>query len=646
MVAFIQGFSDCLYGVSTIHESRSLEVFVKHLLWSRGRTFLHTVVGIALLSMFLSACSLSGNTASNSSTSLPVAGQGVTPVPFNGSRIVGDRPAAVEKLLNGTPLPGDQVRPLTFNLVYNDAAMEQWVAQMYTPGSSQYHHYLSPAQIVQQFAESDAQLNTVKNWLTGHGYSIVAIDPLRASISVQASVSAINKSLGIELQSFNAMNRTFFMQVGNATLSGEVAGLVQSVVGLDDFALPIFKPPFSSTQGIKMAQAGASCTGYGAQMTLTRDRLAAVYQGNTLYQQGYQGQGMTIGVAEFDEPYDPKDIANYTACAGAGTPHIQNIQVDGATAAGTGEGEAALDLELIAGLAPKAQILDYQAGTNNGNIPFAQALVDVFNRVAADRKVQVLSVSYGVGDGTLGLNEQDAVNRALRSLAAEGISVFISSGDCGAYSQRITNVAMVSFPASAPYAIAVGGTHLQVTASSARASEDVWSDNDGAPVCQNEWGSGGGVSQNTDFKRPSWQTGSGTTNHYDGASNLVLTSNLTPVVAPNGLRQVPDVAAAAYPNIAIYYQGSWYPFGGTSAAAPIWAAGALLVDQGLGSHGKALLGGVPTFYTLANHPGAFHPYTDITQGNNLFYPATRGWDYSTGWGAPNLNDILRLELSL
>ncbi len=381
-------------------------------------------------------------------------------------------------------------------------------------------------------------------------------------------------------------------------------------------------------------------------MSLTRDRLAAVYQASTLYTEGFQGQGMTIGVAEFDKPYDPQDIANYATCAGVGAPHIQNIQVDGPTAAGSGEGEAALDLELITGLAPQAQILDYQAGTNNGNISFAQALLDLFTRVAMDHRVQVLSVSYGTGEGSFSQSEQDAVNRELRTLAAEGISVFISSGDCGAFSQRVPNIAMVSFPASAPYAIAVGGTHLQVTNANTRSSEDVWGDNDGAAFCQNEWGSGGGVSQNPDFKRPSWQVGSGTTNHFDGLSNLVFTSNLTPVEAPNSLRQVPDLAAAAYPNIAIYYQGAWYAFGGTSAAAPIWAAGALLVDQGLKSHGQSPLGGVPTFYTLANHSGKFQPYTNITQGNNLFYPATRGWDYATGWGSPNLSAILQLELSL
>src|SRR6266851_5777141 len=107
-------------------------------------------------------------------------------VEYDSSRVVGDRPPVVETLLNGVPLNGSVIKTLTFNLVYNDAAMEQRVAQIYTPGSAFYHQYLGPEQIVQQFAESDTQLNTVKTWLTGHGYTILVLDPLRSSISVQA----------------------------------------------------------------------------------------------------------------------------------------------------------------------------------------------------------------------------------------------------------------------------------------------------------------------------------------------------------------------------------------------------------------------------------------------------------------------------
>lgn len=602
----------------------------------------HVILSIVLLGMLLAGCSLPGSTASNSTQHTSTGGVNPTPTPHT----ITSKPNT-GKTGGGQPLPLNEIKPLTFNLVYNDAAMERDIAQIYTPGSPTYHQFLTPDQIVQRYALSDAQLQVVKNWLTSQGFTIVSSDPLRLGIEVQASVATIEKALNVQLKLYTinlfGSSYTFFVQENDPVITGPVSAYIQSVVGLDNFAFPVIMPPSGIANILKASRSiAADCAHYGANQTLTSSNLASAYQVNTLYAHGYMGQGMTIGVAEFGDPFDPKDVANYAACVGAGTPNIQIVNVDGQLAPGSGEGEATLDLEMIAGLAPKAQIIDYQASLDNTS--FAQALVDVFNKVAADDKVQVLSVSYGTGKSSFSVSEQDAINRSLRNLAAEGISVLISSGDCGAFSSRIINIAEVSFPASAPYAIAVGGTHLQVNSKGVRTSEDAWGNRDISPYCFNEWGSGGGVSQNSDFKRPFWQVGPGTTNHFDGTNSLVITENLIPVVAPNGLRQVPDVAAAAFPNIAFYYKGAWIAVGGTSAAAPIWAAGALLVDQALKQQNKPLIGGVPTIYRLANNPGSFHPFTDITDGNNLFYPATKGWSYATGWGSPNFNDILQLLL--
>lgn len=593
------------------------------------------VLAMTIISLIASACSLPGTQNTTS---------GVTPTVSAHPSPVANQPAGVGTPPSGSQLPENEVKPLTFNLVYNDAAMEQDVAQMYTPGSSTFHQFLTPDQIVQKYALSADQQKQVVDWLTQHGYSVETTDSLHTSVKVHATVATIERTLNIKLQSFTIAGHKFFMQEGNPTLPQPVASLVSSVVGLDNFAFPQFKPPFGFVaHGTTVT---GDCSKYGAKQTLTRNKLAAAYQIDKLYSQGFQGQGMTIGVAEFGDSYDPKDLANYASCVGIATPNVQNIDVDGHLASSSGQGEAIMDLELIAGLAPKAQILDYQ--TDGQTSSFAQEMVDVFNRVASDHKVQVLSVSYGTYEDAFSSSELAAINKSLRTLAAEGISVFISSGDCGAFTPRIHNVAQVAFPASAVYAIAVGGTHLQVNDSNVRTSETVWSPGDNLPVCSNNWGSGGGVSQNSDFKRPSWQVGLGTTTHYDGSSSHVTIRPFdfaSTVTAPNGLRQVPDVAAAAYPNIDVYYQGAWAPSGGTSAAAPIWAAGALLVDQALQQKSKTFLGGVPEFYTLANHSGNFHPYIDITSGDNMFYNATRGWDYTTGWGSPNFNDILQIEAS-
>lgn len=593
---------------------------------------------LVVTGLLVNACALPGSSSNNtaSATSTPSAQSSQSR-----SHPVANQPVATGKLPSGTSLPDNEVKQLVFDLAYNDAAMERDVAAIYTPGSTSYHQFLTPGQIVQRYGPSAAQQQLVQSWLTKNGYTVVSVEPLRTAIKVQATVSTIERTLGIQLEAFTLAGHEFFMQQGVPTLPDSVAALVPEVLGLDDFALPEFRPPFGLTVHAA-AFAGSNCSKYGVKQTLTRNKLAAAYQINQFYQKGLQGQGMTIGVAEFGDSYDPRDIASYDICAGIAPVNIQNIDVEGHLSSGPGEGEAALDLELISGLAPKAQILDYQADVNNTS--FAQSLINVLNRVAADHEVQVLSVSYGAGEDAFSTSEQVAINRSLRTLAAEGISVFISSGDCGAFSLRVHNVAVVGFPASAPYAIAVGGTHLLVNNSGVRTSEDAWGGDDGAPLCNNEWGSGGGVSQDPAFIRPSWQIGPGTTTHYDGTP-IIRTSSFDPVIAPNGLRQVPDLAAAGFPNIAIYYKGTWLAAGGTSAAAPIVAAGMLLVDQGLKQQGKASFGGVPEIYTLANHPGRFHPFNDITHGDNLFYDATPGWDYTTGWGSPNFNDILQIELT-
>jgi kumamolisin len=343
---------------------------------------------------------------------------------------------------------------------------------------------------------------------------------------------------------------------------------------------------------------------------VTRDQLAHAYTLDQLYKKGFRGQGMKVGVIELGDPYSRNDVANYAACNGVQL-HLRNIAVDGSLAPGSGAGEAALDIELIAGLAPEAEILDYQTP-----MPDEKGFLDALNRVAEDDQVQVLSISYGAGEDQFEPSYLAQLDDTLEVLAVEGISVFVASGDCAAYVDGVFGQLQVSFPASAPWAIGVGGTSFQ------RNGEVAWSaSNPDRSQCQNTWGTGGGLSQVKAFTRPAWQAGPGIQNQYS-----------------NGNRQVPDVAAAA-DNISIYYMSFWLGVGGTSAAAPIWAAGTVVIDQALQKQGKALFGGVPTIYKLASSAGKYHPFHDITQGNNLYYKAGPGWDYPTGLGSPSFIDI-------
>jgi len=115
----------------------------------------------------------------------------------------------------------------------------------------------------------------------------------------------------------------------------------------------------------------------------------------------------------------------------------------------------------------------------------------------------------------------------------------------------------------------------------------------------------------------------------------------------NGRRQVPDIAANSDPSTgyAIYCtvppdcssSRPWIRVGGTSAAAPFWAAAAILVNQYVG---KRVISG-PRLYQLASQAQTYPPFHDITSGNNLYYPATGGYDLATGLGTPDIFNLAR-----
>jgi kumamolisin len=99
---------------------------------------------------------------------------------------------------------------------------------------------------------------------------------------------------------------------------------------------------------------------------------------------------------------------------------------------------------------------------------------------------------------------------------------------------------------------------------------------------------------------------------------------------------VPDVAANADPatGYMVRVNGQAIELGGTSAAAPLWAALIVRLNAALGRK----LGFVnPALYALA--PGSLR---DITSGSNGAFSAAAGYDMCTGLGTvpANLQGLL------
>src|SRR5207237_7358544 len=221
---------------------------------------------------------------------------------------------------------------------------------------------------------------------------------------------------------------------------------------------------------------------------------------------------------------------------------------------------------MVAGLARSVHIADYETDGNSNNDVWVQ-VNDELQQIIDDNtnnasSGSVVSISLGDAEGQITSNDRVAFEKSIQILTqVEHMTVFVASGDCGAFTDRMFRSLSVSFPASDPWSTAVGGTVLSIDNSQNRAGEAAWSNDSNPSSRKNSWWNGGGLSKV--YRRPGWQNAYGVNNRYS-----------------NGARQVPDISATAF-ALAIYFNGQWGAVGGTSAAAPIWAAGQSLINQGL-----------------------------------------------------------------
>jgi kumamolisin len=495
-----------------------------------------------------------------------------------------------------------------------------------------YGHGKSPAQaagdVGKELGVSDQTIQKVQAYLN-NAHIQAKTSRTRTSVTFDVQAGQAAKLLRTSFVTHRLNGRTYFTPDPNhpPQIPEQLAPYILAVTGLESYsAAPKARGALgAAVPGRALPARRAQCIQRFPQKFASSQRVAAAYGYNQLWNQGWHGENMTVNLVEMDG-YDRNDVANYVGCTGS---HIQLSNVNlGATEPTVGA-EATLDIQMLAGLAPNLRIVDYQEdpallNTGNGTDSWT-ALNDALQRIIddnADRARRpagsIVSISMGGPEGYLSPGIMQAIDQSIRILTmAENMTVFISSGDCGAYGDRTYGTLDVSFPATSPYAVAVGGTRLDFTPNGARTQEVVWSDRSNLSRCENQWGSGGGLSKF--FPRPWYQTTPGTNSRYSAG----------------GGRQVPDISAAAI-NLPIYYRGRWVSSGGTSAAAPIWAAGMALVNQGLLARIHLFCFGADTFYHALTVGGGNKPYTDVVAGNNLYYPATAGFDLSTGLGTPNL----------
>ena len=546
---------------------------------------------------------------------------------------------------------------LEVNLKLPDpSAVTAFITSLSDRSSPNFQHYLRPGQFGRLFGPSLSQLAAVRAVLGSDGLRPGQVSPDRLSIPVTAPASAIDRAFHVRLVSYRlASGRTVFTTTSPPSISVAVAPDIEGVIGLDDLAEPqsllvastkVRKADRSTRLALDPATAGPTpcapaTAAASADGSYTADQMAAYYDMTPLYAAGDFGQGVHIAVAEF-EPDLPTDIAAYQSCYGTSAT-VNYVPVDGGTGpdpsyGASGSGEAALDIENIIGLAPKATIDVYQGPFNSGT----SGLLDLYSAIVNADTDQVVSTGWGECELDIDPALASAEHSLFAQAATQGQTIFAAAGDNGSsdcYGDQGTPYGAqlaVDDPASQPYVIGVGGTSIGAN------SETAWNDSG-----TSNGAGGGGVSSTWCMLSYQDQSGVPGLISSDSVTDPTKCGARTP-----DMREVPDVSADADPDTGyvVYWDGSWQGGeGGTSAAAPLWAAAAALIDSSpyctvYGS--KEATGTLySTLYLIANSDYYSSALSDVTKGDNAYtgsgykgdlYPATKGYDMASGLGTPLL----------
>jgi kumamolisin len=490
---------------------------------------------------------------------------------------------------------------------------------------------LSREEYASKFGANRQDADTVAQVLQGYGLKVEDISLPTRSMRVTGTVAAMQSAFQTKLGIYHSKEQGDFRgREGMLQVPSELGGIVTGVFGLDERQVArrkLKKRPALKARGkavVRRTKTKAApkkkkkSTKAGKLSPLGPADLAARYN----FPAG-QGNGQQIGIAEFGGAYFPADLQKYCSKFNLPVPSVTVVPVglnSGQTALDA-SGEVNMDVQVIAGLCPQADIFMYFA-------PFSQkGWVDLLNKVLSGvpAKPVTLSISWGLAEDNQDWSEaaRTQINDRLQALALIGVTVCISSGDDGSGDEETDGKAHVDFPGSSPFVLCVGGT--MITGSAANPTEQTWFE---APGVRSGGGgaTGGGVS--VFFPRPSWQ-------------NVTIPSLNRGSI--DG-RVVPDISALAGPPLYdLILQGKDAPNGGTSASAPLWAALLARINAALpASKQQRFI--TPLLYQNGSNgqPRGADGCNDIAVGQNasspqpgVGYQAKAGFDAVTGWGTPN-----------
>jgi len=550
-----------------------------------------------------------------------------------------------------------------------EAALQQLLSDQQSKSSGRFQSWLTPEQFGAHFGPSDADLQTVVQWLESQGFTNIVVGAGKTTIEFSGTAGQVRNAFHTEIRRYAAKGEVHFANASDPAIPAALSPVVAGIVSLNNFPIRSHLKVLGTFQrSLKTGETtplftfqgcpGGNCYGVGPA------DFAKIYNTQPLLSGSPKIDGTGQGIAIVGESnIKVQDVTDFRTMFGLSQNFSSaNVIVNGEDpGTNDSESESDLDVEWSGAVAPGARI-DFVTSSSTETTPGINlsALYIVDHNLDA-----VMSESFGGCETTIGTTFNQFLNSLWEQASAQGITVVISAGDNGSAGcddfttqETATRGLAVSGFASTPYNVAVGGTDFDQanqistywnTAFTPITSEPIpasaksyipevpWNDTcaqlgisgcTASNATSIEAGSGGA---STLYAKPSWQAGNGVPadNHRDLPDVSLFAGNgfngSFYVICEADVTQVPSCNLNAFQ---ISFQG----VGGTSASAPAFAGIMALVNQKLatGSNPAPRQGNAnPYLYALAQQqttanlscnssssPVAGCSFNDVTKSNN------------------------------
>lgn len=522
----------------------------------------------------------------------------------------------------------------------NQAAEDAYAKQLYDPSSPNYGNYLDPDTFNMQFGVPAASFRAAQAWLQGAGLTVTQIGSATNYMLASGTAAQVSTAFGTPLNTYQANGRSFYANTVAPRVPASLG--ISNVLGLNNYNR--LQTPRVSTSGTPSFTATDVTSGNVPKTgLLSIDDLWSIYDAPSTN----LGNGQTMAIFGWGvtDPVIP-DLRAFEAEWGLpGVPIAVKRFGDTSTPDTSGDGatvEWEMDTQASTGMAPNVKSETLYFAHHNSDTDALAAFTGWVNDKTGPLQG---SASFGecenVGNAGAVLTDGMEVpgDKILEQGVIEGRTLFASTGDTGASCPILpanTNGLATQvypgqeWPAVSPWAVAVGGTDLTGDGATPehRFTETAW-----------EFTGGG---NSTSEPAGSYQTGVASTNClFDADGNPYL-----PVVGVAGpvCRSVPDVAAisgdsATGNGLEIDSDNGPDSQGaGTSLSSPVWLGVWTRIQAA--ATGKGLGFANYKIYKLAQSSGG-RDFYDVILGDNLPYPATPGYDNTTGWGTPEISQIMQ-----